>query len=81
MQLNKKKDIDTKEVSMDQEIKKPELERPTFFREPFDYRNIEYAGQYRGVGEAGKIGLNSSSSMETMPAKSKTIGVPRDHKG
>lgn len=66
---------------MDQEIKKPELDKPTFFREPYDYRNIEYAGQYRGVGERGKVGLDNSNSVEAMPPKSHTMGVPRDHKG
>lgn len=66
---------------MDQEIKKPELDRPTFFREPYDYRNIEYAGQYRGVGERGKIGLDNSNSTEAMPPNAHTMGVPRDHKG
>lgn len=66
---------------MDQEYKMPELDRPEFFRVPYDYRNIEYAGAYRGVGEAGKVGLNSSSSMDAMPTQPKTRGVQRDHAG
>lgn len=66
---------------MDQEIKKPELDRPTFFREPFDYRNIEYPGQYRGVGEPGKIGRTKAESIDPMPPRAHTMGVPRDHKG
>lgn len=66
---------------MDQEIKKPELERPTFFREPYDYRNVEYPGQYRGVGERGKVGKTNSDSMDAMPPQSHKMQVPRDHKG
>jgi len=66
---------------MDKEIKKPELVDPKFFNEPFDYRNIETAGRYRGVGEAGKVGLNKSTSIDAMPPEKNTIAVPRDHKG
>lgn len=66
---------------MDQEIKKPELDRPTFFREPYDYRNIEYAGGYRGVGERGKVGGENPTSIDPMPTQSKKMQVPRDHKG
>lgn len=65
---------------MDQEIKKPELERPAFFREPYDYRNIEYAGEYRGVGERGKIGKNNPDSIDPMPPQSNNMQVPRDYK-
>lgn len=66
---------------MDQEIKKPELNKPTFFREPYDYRNIEFAGGYRGVGETGKTATKTSGSMDAMPTKENCRYVPRDHKG
>ncbi len=66
---------------MDNEIKYPELTKPKFFNQPYDYRNIENVGEYRGVGEAGKTGLFNSNSIEAMPPKSKAIKVPRDHKG
>jgi hypothetical protein len=65
---------------MEKEVKKPELDKPSFFREPYDYRNIEYAGQYRGVGERGKVGTKSSSSMDAMPPNPKNMQVPRDFK-
>lgn len=68
-------------TKMDNEIKKPELTKPQFFREPYDYRNIETAGGYRGVGERGKVGLMSPKSMDAMPPDKKTIKVPRDHEG
>lgn len=66
---------------MDQEIKKPVLDKPNFIREPYDYRNYECAGEYRGVGEAGKVGMNNSSSIDSMPPGKKKMMVPRDHKG
>jgi len=70
--------LDTK---MDNEIKYPELTKPKFFNEPYDYRNIENVGKYRGVGEAGKVGLNNSTSIDAMPPKKNEMLVPRDHKG
>ena len=66
---------------MDKEIKFPELTKPKFFNEPYDYRNIENAGHYCGVGERGKVGSRESSSIEAMPPKQKKMQVPRDHKG
>lgn len=66
---------------MDNEIKKPELRDPAFMQEPFDYRNIENAGHYRGVGQPGKIGLKMSDSIDAMPPEKKKMAVPRDHKG
>lgn len=69
------------DINMDKEIKKPTLTEPKYFDEAYDYRNIETAGKYRGVGERGKVGLKSSDSIDAMPAEKKTIRVPRDHKG
>jgi len=66
---------------MDNEIKHPSLTDPKFFEEAYDYRNIENIGKYRGVGEAGKTGYFRSESIEAMPPKKKTMGVPRDHGG
>jgi len=66
---------------MDNEIKYPELTNPKFFQEPYDYRNIENVGKYRGVGEAGKVGLMNSDSIDAMPPTKKNMKVPRDHKG
>jgi hypothetical protein len=66
---------------MDQEIKFPELDKPQFFRMPYDYRNIETAGQYRGVGQAGKTASKGSGSINAMPSGSEKMQVPRDHKG
>lgn len=66
---------------MDSEIKKPELKRPDFFNEPYDYRNFEVGGKYRGVGEAGKVGSKDSTSVDAMPPKEIKMNVPRDHKG
>lgn len=66
---------------MDKEIKYPTLEEPKFFNETYDYRNIENVGKYRGVGQAGKVGLMASQSIEAMPPTKKTIRVPRDHGG
>ncbi len=66
---------------MDKEIKKPELDRPKFFREPYDYRNYEKAGEFQGVGERGKVGMKTSESLDAMPPVAHTMLVPRDHKG
>jgi len=66
---------------MRDEIKKPELDKPKFYREPYDYRNMEKAGEYCGVGERGKVGKNQSDSIDAMPPQAKTMQVPRDHKG
>jgi len=67
---------------MDREIKKPVVDKPTWTREPYDYRNEETAGPYCGVGEAGKTApMKEASSIDAMPREKKTIAVPRDHKG
>ena len=66
---------------MDKEIKKPKLNRPEFIDVPYDYRSVEYAGPFNGVGEAGKVGLKNSTSIDAMPPEKKTIKVPRDHRG
>lgn len=63
---------------------KPYFKRPDF-TEPgkpcYDYRNMENAGQYRGVGEPAKVGMMNASSIETMPSKPHKCAVPRDHRG
>lgn len=66
---------------MKSEIKKPELDKPKFFNEPYDYRNIENVGHFAGVGEAGKVGSRKSTSLNAMPDQSNNRYVPRDHKG
>lgn len=66
---------------MDSEIKKPELKDPKFFDEPYDYRNLEDVGHFRGVGQAGKTGSRQSTSLNAMPDGYKCKFVPRDHEG
>jgi hypothetical protein len=66
---------------MDKEIDKPVMKDPTFFDEPYDYRNIETPGKFRGVGERGKTGTYKSTSMDAMSPTPNTRFVPRDHKG
>lgn len=46
---------------------------PQFIDCSYDYRNCSYAGKYRGVGEAGKIGTRSPvSGMNGVPAEPST---------
>ena len=67
---------------MREEIDKPELTRPKFFDEPYDYRNIENVGHFDGVGEPGKEGKRGNpSSMDAMPPNPNRRYVPRDHRG
>ena len=66
---------------MDEEVKQPELTKPKFVNEPFDYRNIENVGRYRGVGQPGKVGHRFSNDLNAMPPSKKTERAPRDHKG
>ena len=72
--------LDTK---MKDEIKKPELTKPKFFDEPYDYRNVENVGHFCGVGETGKVGEKTSSSqgLDAMPPSPHRMFVPRDHNG
>lgn len=69
---------------MEEEIKKPYMKLPNF-AEPnkpaYDYRNMENAGKFRGVGQAGKIGYWQTNSINPMPPKSSKMKVPRDHEG
>jgi hypothetical protein len=66
-------------------MEKPSVKRPDFTKPDmpcYDYRNMEDAGQYRGVGERGKVGhMNSSNSVDSMPPISSKKRVPRDHEG
>jgi hypothetical protein len=66
---------------MDNEIKRPVMDKPEFVRPPYDYRNIEDAGEFCGVGERGKVGKDTSSSLDAMPASPHKMFVPRDHQG
>lgn len=67
---------------MDKEIEKPDVERPVFSAPPYDYRNLEKAGKYRGVGYGPDLGKKESSNdCYAMPKDSKIMGVPRDHEG
>lgn len=57
-------------INMDAEIKKPFPMRPDFAdtdKPSYDFRNVEDAGKYRGVGERGKTGAKEPKSTETMP--------------
>lgn len=71
-------------IKMEKEIKEPCIKRPDF-SEPnkpaYDYRNMENAGKFRGVGEAGKVGLKNSNSIDAMPPTKHKMKVPRDHEG
>ena len=69
---------------MQPEYEKPTMDKPDFakpYQPCYDYRNMENAGQYRGVGQAGKIGSKSSESIDSMPPKSQIQKVRRDHNG
>jgi hypothetical protein len=69
---------------MENEEKKPFIKGPNFSEAnapAYDYRNMEDAGKYRGVGQAGKVGLKSSTSIDAMPPTKNTKRVPRDHEG
>lgn len=64
---------------------KPTIKRPDF-AEPYapcyDYRNMENAGKYRGVGQKGKTGLfTNSKSIDAIPQKTVKSKVRRDHEG
>jgi hypothetical protein len=64
---------------------KPTIKRPDF-SEPgapsYDYRNMENAGKYRGVGQAGKVGLfTNSKSIDAIPQNKMKSKVRRDHEG
>jgi len=76
-----KPDSDT---NMQPDYERPVIRRPDFSEaeEPcYDYRNMENAGKFRGVGQAGKVGSKDSPSIETMPSKSINKKVKRDHEG
>lgn len=70
---------------MQPEYEKPTVKRPDF-TEPgypsYDYRNMENAGKFRGVGERGKTGhFYGQESIETMPPNKVKSKVRRDHEG
>lgn len=63
-------------------VKPKDIERPEFADVPYDYRNQEKAGRYRGVGKTGKVGkMGSSMDKNPMPPEKHVMGVPRDHEG
>jgi hypothetical protein len=69
---------------MQPKYEKPVVKKPDFAKEGkpcYDYRNMEKAGQYRGVGQRGKVGMDNSTSIETMPMKPTKTKVRRDHEG
>lgn len=66
---------------MDNEIKFPTMEKPKFFDEAYDYRNLENVGHFRGVGEAGKVGGKNPTSVNPMPPSPNKRYVARDHNG
>ena len=72
-------------TKMQPKYEKPTLHTPAFSKPGapcYDYRNMEKAGQYRGVGERGKTGhFNSAKSMDAMPTKKISAKVRRDHEG
>jgi hypothetical protein len=55
------------------------LYEPTFITPAYDDRDIENVGKYRGVGEAGKVGLNNCTSYDPMPSTPKKGQVKRDY--
>ena len=72
----------TSDTKMDNEIKHPDdPEWPAFRYPAYDYRNMEKAGQFRGVGYGDKFGTRMSTSIDAMPPKKHAMKVPRDHKG
>lgn len=82
--LTKQKQNQILGTRMEKEIKKPFIKRPDFSKpdQPsYDYRNYECAGQFRGVGQAGKVGLINPQSIDPMPPENMKIKVPRDHEG
>lgn len=69
---------------MQPEYEKPVVKRPDFTEAnmpTYDYRNMEKAGKYRGVGQRGKVGLDKSMSIDAMPMKPVKSKVRRDHEG
>lgn len=67
---------------MEEEIKKPVIERPDFPKVPYDYRNMEKAGHFRGVGYGDYVGkFGSSMDCYAMPKDATKMKVPRDHEG
>lgn len=71
-------------INMDKEINEPFLDKPEFAdpnKPAYDYRNYECAGKFRGVGQAGKVGMKNPTSIDPMPSEKKNMQVPRDHAG
>ena len=54
-------------------------DRPDFSRQPYDYRNMEEVGHWKGVGQRGKVGhMGSSDDPNPMPPRPSDRYVPRD---
>lgn len=69
---------------MQPDYERPTVKRPDFTEaeEPtYDYRNMENAGKFRGIGQRGKVGSKGTTSIDTMPPKARNPRVRRDHEG
>ncbi len=56
-----------------------DIARPDFPRQSYDYRNMEDAGHYRGVGQRGKVGcMGSGDDPYPMPPTPSKRYVPPD---
>lgn len=43
--------------------------RPVFSNMPYDDRNVDSAGKYRGIGQPGKVGMKKGTFTETPPSE------------
>lgn len=78
LELNLSQISDTR---MEDEIKYPEMDKPEFIKVSYDYRNMEDAGKFRGVGMPFKMGSRMSTSIDAAPPEKHIMKVPRDHQG
>jgi hypothetical protein len=47
---------------------------------PYDYRNMEQAGKYRGVGQAGKVGIRKGTFTDTQSKEKRLKDEPPPRK-
>jgi hypothetical protein len=70
---------------MQPDYEKPCIKRPDFTEANFptyDYRNMENAGKFRGVGQPGKTAsFKESKTLDAIPQKKVKSKVRRDHEG
>jgi hypothetical protein len=80
--LNHKKILGT---NMQPSYEEPYVEGPDFAqadKPTYDYRTMENAGQYRGVGTPGKTASKKTDThKDAMPMQPIYSKVKRDHKG